>query len=55
MKRKEQRWTASTGRLRDRVTALETENTELKEEVKVAEKKRLELWQQKEQLAKVSV
>ena len=48
MKRKEQRWTSSTTRLRDRIETLETENRELKEEIRLLEKKRLEAWQQKE-------
>ena len=48
MKRKEQRWTSSTTRLRDRIETLETENRELKEEIRLLEKKILEAWQQKE-------
>ena len=48
MKRKEQRWTSSTTRLRDRIETLETENRELKEEIRILEKKRLEAWQQKD-------
>ena len=48
IKRKEQRWTSSTSRMRDRIEQLETENGELKEEIKVIEKKRLELWQAKD-------
>ena len=48
MKRKEQRWTSSTTRLRDRIETLETENSQLKEEIRLLERKRLEAWQQKE-------
>ena len=52
MKRKEARWTSSTTRLRDKITALENENAELKEEVRMLEKRRLELWQQRDQGSK---
>ena len=45
IKRKEARWTSSTKRLRDRIEQLENENSELKEEIKLFEKKRLEAWQ----------
>ena len=48
MKRKEQRWTSSTTRLRDRIDVLEQENGELKEEIRLLEKKRLEAWQQRD-------
>ena len=48
MKRKEQRWTSSTTRLRDRIETLENENRELKEEIRILEKKRLEAWQQRD-------
>ncbi len=48
LKRKEQRWTSSTTRLRDRIETLENENKELKEEVRILEKKRLEAWQQRD-------
>lgn len=48
MKRKEQRWTSSTTRLRDRIEQLEQENTELRDEVKILEKRRFEEWQQRE-------
>ena len=50
MKRKETRWTSSTTRLRDRIEQLEQENGELREELRVIEQKRLEVWQQKEAL-----
>jgi cell division protein FtsB len=48
MKRKEGRWTANNARLRDKIDHLEQENEELKEEIKLLEKKRLE-WMQKDQ------
>lgn len=47
MKRKEGRWTANNSRLRDKIDQLEQENDELKEEIKLLEKKRLE-WMQKD-------
>lgn len=55
LKRKEQRWTSSTTRLRDRIELLENENRELKEEIKTLEKKRLEAWQQREAEKKAAV
>ncbi|GFR97057.1 centromere protein J [Elysia marginata] len=42
LKRKESRWTASTARLKNRVAELELENGEVKEEVRILERKRLE-------------
>ena len=48
MKRKESRWSANNSRLRSKVEQLEQENEELKEEIKIMEKKRLE-WLQKDQ------
>lgn len=48
LKRKESRWTANNSRLRDKIDQLEQENEELKEEIKLLEKKRLE-WMQKDQ------
>ncbi|XP_033123193.1 centromere protein J-like [Anneissia japonica] len=39
---KERRWTASSGRLRKRIEVLETENNQLRDEIKVMEQKRLE-------------
>lgn len=44
MKRKEQKWTASNQRLRDRVEQVEQENTELREEIRVLENRRLQDW-----------
>lgn len=55
LKRKEQRWSASSARLRDRISALETENAELKEEIRTAERKRLEMWEQREKATKPKV
>ena len=48
MKRKEQRWSSSTTRLRDRIEAVEQENNDLKAEVKLLERRRLEEWQQRD-------
>ena len=48
IKRKETRWTSSNSRLRSKIEQLEQENSELKEEIKLMEKRRLE-WLQKEQ------
>ena len=44
MKRKEQKWTASNQRLRDRVEQLEQENAELREEIRLLENRRLQDW-----------
>ena len=52
VKRKESRWTASATRLRNRVEQLEMENDELRDELKIMEKRRLEAWQ-KEQSKKI--
>ncbi|CAH1801080.1 unnamed protein product [Owenia fusiformis] len=54
LKRKESRWNASTTRLRNRVETVEKENTEYKEELKLVEKKRLELWQKEQTLIQQS-
>ncbi|XP_021345234.1 centromere protein J-like [Mizuhopecten yessoensis] len=51
IKRKDTRWTNSTSRLRSKIDQLEQENGELKEEINLMEKKRLE-WLQKEQTGK---
>ena len=53
-RRKEQRWQSSAARLRDRVDSLEQENGELKEEIRLLEKRRLETWQQKESKPKTA-
>ena len=53
MSRRETRWTASSPRLRDRMDILENESTELREEVKVLEKQRLEAWKREDERAKV--
>ncbi|CAL1536108.1 unnamed protein product, partial [Lymnaea stagnalis] len=42
LKRKESRWNASTARLKNRLAEVELENGELREEVRILEKKRLE-------------
>ncbi|XP_059154868.1 centromere protein J-like [Physella acuta] len=42
LKRKESRWSSSTTRLKDKIAELEVENGELKEEIRILEKKRLE-------------
>lgn len=47
MQKKEQRWTSSTSRLRDRVESLERENEELKDENRLLEQRRLEMQQSK--------
>jgi len=45
--KRETRWGANTTRLRDRIEALEAENADLKDQVHVMEKRRLEVWQGK--------
>lgn len=45
--KKEQRWTASMSRLRDRIEQLEQEKLELKQENQLLEQRRLEAWQAK--------
>ncbi|CAG5131655.1 unnamed protein product [Candidula unifasciata] len=42
LKHKESRWNASTARLKNRIAELEMENGELREEIRILEKKRLE-------------
>ena len=49
MKRKESRWNSSTSRLKNRLAEMELENGELKEEVRILEKKRLEWMTQQSQ------
>ncbi|XP_064612712.1 centromere protein J-like isoform X2 [Liolophura sinensis] len=53
LKRKESRWSSNTSRLKSRLEEVEQENSELKEEIKLLEKKRLE-WLQKEQANKAT-
>ena len=48
MKRKESRWSSNNSRLRSKIEQLEQENEELKDEIKMLEKKRLD-WLQKDQ------
>jgi centromere protein J len=45
LQKKEQRWTTTTQRLRERVEQLEQENGELKEEIRILERKRMESMQ----------
>ena len=45
MKRKESRWTSTVARLKTRITELEGENAEMREEMKFLEHRRLE-WMQ---------
>lgn len=45
--KKEQRWTASMSRSRDRIEQLEQEKMELKQENQLLEQRRLEVWQAK--------
>ncbi|XP_067650428.1 centromere protein J-like isoform X2 [Haliotis asinina] len=49
MKKKEARWTSANNRLRQRLEVVEMENQELKEEVKLLEKRRLEMMQRETQ------
>lgn len=42
LSKKEQRWTASAQRSRERLEQLEVENAELKEEVRLLERKRMD-------------
>jgi len=46
LKRRESRWSAASSRYRNRVEALEEQNKELQEEVKLLEKYRLEQWRE---------
>ena len=50
LKRRESRWNASSTRFRKRIDELENENQELKEELKMLEKERLERWAQSEKV-----
>ena len=49
MKKKESRWTSNNARLRAKIDQLEMENEELREEIKLLEKKRLD-WMQKDRV-----
>jgi hypothetical protein len=48
IKRRESRWSAANSRYRNRIEALEEQNKELQEEVKLLEKYRLEKWRNDE-------
>lgn len=48
LKRKEAKWSTTQRRLKDQIEALVNENTELKEEVKIMERFRLEAWKKVE-------
>ncbi|XP_009701196.1 PREDICTED: centromere protein J [Cariama cristata] len=48
LKRKEAKWSTTHRRLKDQIEALENENMELKEEVKIMERFRLEAWKKAE-------
>lgn len=48
LKRKEARWSTTHRRLKDQIKALANENLELKEEIRIMEKFRLEAWKQVE-------
>ncbi|XP_074641974.1 uncharacterized protein LOC141899510 isoform X2 [Tubulanus polymorphus] len=50
MKRKESRWTSNSNRQRNRIEQLEQETVELRDEIRILEKKRLELWQKQENI-----
>lgn len=47
-KRKEAKWSTTHRRLKDQIEALEDENMELKEEVRIMERFRLEAWKKAE-------
>ncbi|XP_035829697.1 centromere protein J [Aplysia californica] len=53
LKRKESRWNSSTARLKNRLAEVELENGELKEEIRILERKRLE-WMTAQSNAKVA-
>lgn len=48
LKRKEAKWSTTHRRLKDQIDALVNENMELKEEVKIMERFRLEAWKKVE-------
>lgn len=48
LKRREAKWSTTHVRLRDQIEALTKENTQLREEIKIMERFRLEAWKRKE-------
>lgn len=48
MKRKETKWSSTHGRLRSQIEMLVRENTDLREEIKVMERFRLDAWKRAE-------
>ncbi|XP_034265715.1 centromere protein J isoform X1 [Pantherophis guttatus] len=48
VKKRETKWSATHTRLRDQIEALTKENTQLREEIKIMERFRLEAWKRKE-------
>lgn len=54
LKRRESRWSAASTRNRQRIEALEQQNKELQDEVKLLEHYRLQQWREDEQ-AKVEL
>nr|XP_014426049.1 centromere protein J isoform X2 [Pelodiscus sinensis] len=48
LKRKEAKWSTTHGRLRNQIETLTKENTELREEIKIMERFRLEVWKKAE-------
>lgn len=51
LKRREAKWSTTHMRLRDQVEALTRENTELREEIKIMERFRLEAWKREREAA----
>ncbi|XP_043360171.1 centromere protein J isoform X4 [Dermochelys coriacea] len=48
LKRREAKWSSTHGRLRNQIETLTKENTELREEIKIMERFRLEVWKKAE-------
>lgn len=48
LKRKEAKWSSTHGRLRSQIEVLVKENTDLREEIKVMERFRLDAWKKAE-------
>lgn len=48
LKKREAKWSTTHVRLRDQIETLTKENTELREEIKIMERFRLEAWKRKE-------